>query len=308
MNLKHIEIILAIEAAGSLRAAAKALGRTQPAMTKALRQAEADLGMAIFERGPSGVVVTEQGRAVLRRARIIQGELRRMQDEVRQMQGQMDGSLTITVSPLAAARFVPPAIQRFRRRFPQVHVQISGGHEPMAFGPLRTGEVDFVIGPAPLGNRANGLTVTEITRTPISVVTSETSRYARATSVLELTEAEWIMIGPRERQPIVAGYFRDLGLAAPVPVTNSDSILSILAMLRDSDLVCTFPTYLLEEIQPIWPIVPIPVAEQFDPVLIAITHSAESPLTPAGQHFRDCVVAVADDFHRAQGYSKRLSQ
>jgi LysR family transcriptional regulator of abg operon len=47
MNLRHIEIILAIEAAGSLRAVAKALGRTQPALTKALRQAEADLGRAL---------------------------------------------------------------------------------------------------------------------------------------------------------------------------------------------------------------------------------------------------------------------
>ena len=305
MNLRHIEIILAIEAAGSLRGAAKVLGRTQPALTKALRQAEADLGMAIFERGPSGVVATEQGRAVLRRGRIIQSELRRMQDELRQMQGQLDGSLTITVSPLAAARFVPAAMRRFHRRFPKVHVQISGGHEPMAFAPLRTGEVDFVIGPAPTGNRAHGLSVAEIVRTPISIVTSVTSRFAKATSVLDLREAEWIMIGPRERQPIIANRFRELGLTAPVPITNSDSILSILAMLKDSDLVCTFPTLLLEEIAPVWPITPIPVTEIFNPVSIAITHSSGSPLTPAGRFFRDCILAVAAEFDRLRGDNQK---
>lgn len=305
MNLRHIEIILAIEAAGSLRGAAKALGRTQPALTKALRQAEADLGMAIFERGPSGVVPTEQGRAVLRRGRIIQAELRRMQEEVQQMQGQLDGQLNITVSPLAAARFVPAALRRFRRRFPQVHVQISGGHEPMAFGPLRNGEVDFVIGPAPQGTGANGLSVAEIVRTPISIVTGQGSRYAGATSVMELLDAQWIMIGPRERQPIVAGYFREMGLNPPVPVTNSDSILSILTMLRGSDLVCTFPTLLLDEIEPVWPIRRIPIIESFDPVSIALTHSAESPLTPAGRYFRDCVLAVAAEFDRLQGDNQK---
>ncbi|MGI3185366.1 LysR family transcriptional regulator [Nioella aestuarii] len=300
MNLRHIEIILAIEAAGSLRGAAKVLGRTQPALTKALRQAEADLGMAIFERSPSGVVPTEQGRAVLRRGRIIQAELRRMQDDVRQMQGQLDGQLRITVSPLAAARFVPAALRRFQKRFPRVHVQISGGHEPMAFGPLRSGDVDFVIGPAPQGTGANGLSVAEIVRTPIAIVTGLGSCHANATSVVDLLDAKWIMIGPRERQPIVAGYLREMGLEPPIPVINSDSILSILTMLKGSDLVCTFPTLLLDEIEPIWPIRRIPIAETFDLVSIAITHSSDSPLTSAGQYFRDCVLAVAEEFDRLQ--------
>ncbi|QBY01004.1 LysR family transcriptional regulator [Rhodophyticola sp. CCM32] len=296
MNLRHIEIILTIERAGSLRAAARMLGRTQPALTKALRQAEADLGTSIFERGPSGVLVTEHGRVILRRARIIQEELRRMHEEVSQITGEMDGNLNVTVSPLAATKFVPRALHRFRRRFAKVHVQIGGGHEPMAFGPLRNGVVDFVIGPAPQGIRINGLNVTEIVRTPIAVVTGQNSKYATATSLLDLSDAQWVMIGPKERRAIVAARFTNLGLPAPQPLLNSDSVLSILAILADSDMVCTFPALFLDDFETIWQIRRIPIKEKFEPVSIAITHSADRPLTPAGMYFRDCVLAVAEDF------------
>lgn len=307
MNLKHIEIIVAIEKAGSLRRAAEALGRTQPALTKALRQAEADLGAAIFLRGPSGVSLTAQGRVILQRAKIIQSEVTKLHAEVRQIQGDMVGTLNIIVSPLAASKIVPAALRRFRRRYDRVQVQISGGHEPQAFAPLRTGEADLVIGPAPLGAMANGLKVTEIVRTPIAIVAGRNSRFAKAKSILDLADAEWIMIGPKERRSVVAQHFSALGIPAPMPYTTSDSIVSILAMLSDSDMVCTFPALILDEFEQRWPIVRLPIEEEFPPTPIAITHSAELPLSPAGRFFLDCAITVAKALPGAKGYSQKLS-
>ena len=91
IKLQHVEMLLAIEQAGSIRAASKRLGKTQPAVTKALRQAETELGAAIFKRAPSGVAVTEDGKQILRRAGIIQAELRKMQEEVEQRRGDGTG-------------------------------------------------------------------------------------------------------------------------------------------------------------------------------------------------------------------------
>ncbi len=305
MNLKHIEIIVAIEKIGSLRGAAKELGRTQPALTKALKQAEADLGAAIFARGPNGMSVTEQGKAILLRAKVIQSEVAKLHEEVRQIQSDMVGTLDITVSPLAASKIVPAALRRFRNRYDRVQVQIRGGHEPLAFGPLRTGETDLVIGPAPFGTMANGLKVNEILRTPVAVVAGLNSRFAKATSILELANAQWLMIGPKERRSIVADHFRALGLPAPMPFTTSDSILSVLAMLSDSDMVCTFPALILDEFEQRWPIVRIPIVEDFPPTPIAITHSASLPLTPAGRYFLECAEIVAEMLTRTKGYSQK---
>ena len=134
IKVQHIEMLLTIERAGSIRAASKHLGRTQPAVTKALRQAEADLGAAVFKRAPNGVAVTEEGKPILRRARVIQSELRKMREEFAQRRGLGTGQISVTVSPLAASRIIAGAIKLFRRRFPAVQVQITGGHEPIAFG------------------------------------------------------------------------------------------------------------------------------------------------------------------------------
>jgi len=55
MKVQHIQILVAIADHGSLRAAAAALGKSQPALTQALQQAEEELGIAIFNRTSRGV-------------------------------------------------------------------------------------------------------------------------------------------------------------------------------------------------------------------------------------------------------------
>lgn len=216
IKLQHIEMLLAIERAGSIRAASKVLDRTQPAVTKALRQAEAELGTAIFKRAPSGVAVTDEGKHVLRRAHVIHAELRKMEEEVAQRRGLGTGTISVTVSPLAATRVIAAAIKMFRRRFPGVHVQISGGHEPMAFGPVRDGLVDLVIGPEPQDKEAAGLSVELIVETHIAVITGRGSRWIGTTELEELAKGDWLMIGTRARLPYLQRHFTRQGLSPPV--------------------------------------------------------------------------------------------
>ncbi|MGY3439835.1 MULTISPECIES: LysR family transcriptional regulator [unclassified Marinovum] len=294
IKLQHIEMLLAIQDCGSIRAAAKAMGRTQPALTKALRQAEADLGAVIFQRGPSGVAVTELGAPVLKRATVIQAELRKLQEEVDQISGISGGRINVTVSPLGAIRFVPEAVKRFRRRYPDTHLQISGGHEPMAFAPLRDGKTDVVIGPAPSGNNALGLRSEPLTMTSIVIATGATSRWLAARSLRDLEGAEWIMIGARGRQPLSQQAFLDLGIPPPRAVVHSDSMFSVLAMIQDSDYLCTFPGQVMTEFQRHWRIATVPVAETVGPAQIAVTTASDRPLTPATRYFCDCVLHLGD--------------
>ncbi|GKY86511.1 LysR family transcriptional regulator [Sinisalibacter aestuarii] len=294
MKAGYVEMIVAIADAGSLRAAADRIGKTQPAITKALRNAEEELGDRIFTRAPRGVEPTEIGRAVIARARVIQAELRKLDEEVSQIQGARSGSLHVTVSPLAAVRIVPKVMDRFRRLFPGVHVQIAGGHPPSTTATLRSGDTDIVIGPVPDENERSGLSVRPLLSSPISVITGKGSRYAGATHLAALRDAEWIMIGPRKRIFGIRRDFLRLGLEPPVPVTTSDSITSLLAMIEGSHRVCSFPTLLLEEIEPRWQIVRLPLQDDVTPVEIGLMVRADRPLTPAGRAFVDAVAAQAE--------------
>lgn len=55
MDVRHIETLVAIADAGSIRRAAENMGESHPALTKALRKAEPDLGVALFQRTSRGV-------------------------------------------------------------------------------------------------------------------------------------------------------------------------------------------------------------------------------------------------------------
>lgn len=299
MKLQHIEMLLAIEQSGSIRAASKLLGKTQPAITKALRQAETDLGTAIFKRAPSGVAVTEEGVRVLRRAGIIQAELRKMQEEVAQRRGEGTGQLNVTVSPMAASRIVAGAIRRFRRRFPKVRVQITGGHEPMAFGPVRDGLVDLVIGPEPREADTAGLSVAHLVDTPVAIIAGMTSRWVNETRLDALTGADWLMIGTRARLPYLQRHFLSRGLPPPDPMVTSDSITSVLAMVEGGDVLCTFPGLVVDFVEAKWRIRALKLEEPLYSSPIALITAADRPPTPAVQYFSDCVQQIArNEFDR----------
>jgi DNA-binding transcriptional LysR family regulator len=63
-----LRIFLAVVAHGSLNAAAKALGQSQPTVARRMRALEEALGVALVQRGPNSLALTEAGRAVLEAA------------------------------------------------------------------------------------------------------------------------------------------------------------------------------------------------------------------------------------------------
>src|SRR5262249_4714691 len=75
LRIRHLRLIEAVVAEGSLHKAAKALHMSQPAASAMLRETERALGAALFTRTYKGVALTERGRVALARLRTILGEL-----------------------------------------------------------------------------------------------------------------------------------------------------------------------------------------------------------------------------------------
>lgn len=63
-----LRIFLAVVAHGSLNAAGRALGQSQPTVARRMRVLEDVLGVSLFERGPNNLALTEAGRAILEAA------------------------------------------------------------------------------------------------------------------------------------------------------------------------------------------------------------------------------------------------
>jgi len=290
MKVQHIQTLVAIADAGSLRGAAEVLGKSQPALTKALRQAEDDLGVSLFQRSSRGVVLTEMGERVLSRARTITSEIARLDDEVAQLRGEQVGSVHVCLSPLAAVKIMPRALMRFQKTHPNIEVRLTSGLFPGALKPLREGKTDIVIGPAPPAGLAREISIEPLIETPIVVITSSRSPYAKAQSLAELVGARWIMIGaPLGPGDIFRKPFVENGLTPPQAMTTSESYFGAMALVESLGAVCTFPLRLLEDIQKGWDIAQIPLQETIAPLQIAMMTRAGHPLTPAAEELANSV-------------------
>lgn len=290
MKVQHIQILVAIAEQGSLRAAATALGKSQPALTQALRQAEDELGVAIFSRSSRGVELTDIGERIILRARTITSEIDRLDEEVAQLRGEQIGAVHVCVSPLAAVRIMPRALTLFRKSYPNIEVRLSSGLFPSAVKPLREGRTDLLIGPTPPAGIAREIKIEHLIDTPIQVVTAANSPFLKARSLGELTEAQWIMIGaPGGPGDIFRKPFIDNGFKPPHATTTSESYFGALALVEHLGAICTFPALLLEEMQKASRIAPIPIREKFDPLKLSLMTRAGHPLTPAADALAMCI-------------------
>lgn len=290
VKVQHIQTLVAIADAGSLRGAAEALRKSQPALTKSLRQAEADLGVPIFQRSSRGVIPTELGERVLVRARAIASEIDRLDDEVAQLRGEQVGSIEVCVSPLAAVKIMPQALARFHAKFPKIEIHLTSGLFPNALKPLRDGRTDIVIGPTPPAGMAREISVEPLLKTPIVLITSMSSPYKTAKKLADLTDAQWIMIGaPLGPGDIFRKPFVDRGLSPPKATTTSESYFGAMSLVQEMGAVCTFPLRLLEDVRQGWDIEQIQIEETLDPLEISLMSRSGHPLTPMAEELANAV-------------------
>lgn len=125
LNLVHLNGLRALEAVGrlgSLQAAAGELGVSIGAVSQQIIKAEAQLGHAIFERRPKGLVATDIGRTVL--GRLGEG-FEKLSEAVTLAQQRDNNCLTISVAPVFAARWLVRRLESFARQFPDMVLRID---------------------------------------------------------------------------------------------------------------------------------------------------------------------------------------
>ncbi len=291
MKLSHVHAVIAVADAGSIRAAAVVLGKTQSTLTKQLQQFEEEVGLPLFLRTSRGVVPTEDGRAVLSRVRAIQSEIRHLDEEIDLLKGQGAGTVRVSASPLAAVRLLPRAIARFTASNPEVEITISSDMFGDALAALRTGVHDIIIGPHGAAMNAGDVTVEELVSTEIIVITSTGAPLAQATSLRDLINGYWIMMGDTAGPPKTRfqEQFTRHGLEPPKIRMASESCLGLLSLVRELDAVCTYPARLLDEMEPEAGVTRIPIRETLKPLMISMVTRAGKSLTPTAEAFADCI-------------------
>ena len=128
MELKRIRACIAVGDAGGFRRAAAELGLAQPALSRQIRGLEEEIGARLFDRGSSGVRLTDAGRRFLDRARHLVGEYDAICREARALDRGDSGVLRIGVTPDATwGDVVPGLLGALAREMPDLDVDLREG-------------------------------------------------------------------------------------------------------------------------------------------------------------------------------------
>ncbi|WP_347302730.1 LysR family transcriptional regulator [Croceibacterium sp. TMG7-5b_MA50] len=113
MNLRQLEVFHAVYQHGSVSAAARALGVSQPSVTKVLAHAERAAGLTLFDRTRGRLVPTEDARTLFNEFADIQDRVRSLRQACQTMRQGRGNLLRVAALPSLGLHAIPDAVARF---------------------------------------------------------------------------------------------------------------------------------------------------------------------------------------------------
>ena len=120
---------LATAETGSLSAAARRLGLTQPTLGRQVSALEKELGLALFERTARSMTLTDAGRDLLGDARVMGDAAHRITMRAEGRTHALDGTVRITASDMMSAYVLPDALLKLRKLAPRLRVDVIASND-----------------------------------------------------------------------------------------------------------------------------------------------------------------------------------
>lgn len=285
MKLGSLRALVAAVDEGSLRAAARRLNVSQPALTKMIRELERELATTLLLRSTTGVLATAQGAVLCERARAAERELNHAVDEIRQLGGQMTGTLAIGAVPLAIMLVVPEALRSFGAEFPQIQLRIVEELYIAQLTRLRRGEVDIALGPLPEQLPAGEFAVETLMPISMVIVVRKGHPLGRARRLADLAQAPWVYTGSTADSGYARLLYERHGLQAPPAGARVDSTLGLLSIIASGLGVGLLPYQIAMHPFARQQLDVVPVIEGPLTLTLAALARADATLKPSVRHF-----------------------
>lgn len=119
-----LQIFLAVERGGSARVAAQTLKCSHSTVSRRLAQLERQLGAALFDRTPEGLVLSASGARILATAQRIEAETFELERSVSGSDIRLQGTIRLTVPPPLASHLLLPHLEWFRATYPEIEIEV----------------------------------------------------------------------------------------------------------------------------------------------------------------------------------------
>ena len=143
LDIKRLQILLAVVEGGSVTAAADELFYTPSGVSQQLRKLEEEVGQPLLQRRARGMVPTDAGHVLAGHARSILRQMDAAIADLDQLAGLKSGSLSLGTFPTLGSSFLPLVISKFRKLYPSIKLDVRSTRLQELMGLLSRGEISL---------------------------------------------------------------------------------------------------------------------------------------------------------------------
>lgn len=270
---------------GSISGAARALNLSQPSVSNTVALLEQRLGVTLFARSRSGIVLTREGEALRDRAEAMVRLLESAAVEIDHASRNIAGPLRIGGTPGALVSLLPDAVARLEQSVGPFALSVIERPDSQLADLLRKGAIDLAFITTEIEECPEDLREVTIARDAFSLIVGRRhDALGERVSLREVSTMPWVLPeaqGAFRRQ--VDALFLAAGVQVPQNVIRCDSLLTTKAIVRDSDRVTVLPRTVASAELTIGVLRAITIAEATFERSVGVRYLANRGLPPLGK-------------------------
>lgn len=227
MNIRQLQYFLAIAESGTITAAAKKLGISQPPLSAQMKLLEEELGVTLLKRGARQVRLTDGGRILYRRAAAIVELTDLAYKELEDFRAGTFGVLRLGTVSSCSIGLLKSKIAAFRDQFPHVRFEICEGNTLELADQIRSGAIDLAVVRAPF--RSEEFSCVFLEEEPMLAVGVEAYFSETLEDRIDLAGLDGLpLICYRRWEPLIRATFEEEGIVPNIYCLNDDARTSLM--------------------------------------------------------------------------------
>ncbi|WP_404416664.1 LysR family transcriptional regulator [Marinospirillum sp.] len=247
IELRHLKTLAALRGSGSLVDAAERLHLTQSALSHQLKSLEHLLDAELFIRKSKPLQFTPAGQRLLRLADDLLPRVEAAQRDLQRLVKGQAGRLHLAIECHSCYQWLMPTLDAFRLKWPEVEVDIPGGHHFAPLPALKRQELDLVItaDPRPI----EGVSYSPLFRYESLLAIPKDHAFAAKEFVEPGDLAnETLITYPVERNLLdIFSHFLDPAGVEPAGIRTAELTILMMQLVASHRGVCALPSWAMTE-------------------------------------------------------------
>jgi DNA-binding transcriptional LysR family regulator len=295
LRLRDLHILSTVVQRGSMAKAAAHLAVSQPAISDAIANLEAALGVRLLDRGPQGVEPTIYAEALLKRGDVVFDELRQGISDIEFLTNPKVGEVRVGC-PESLAFMSSAIIDRLSQRYPAVVVRVvTTQPATLEFRELRERKVDLLLGRISPPLADDDVDVEILFEDQLFVVAGRRNPWSRRQRIdlTDLMNEQWLLLPSNNvLSSLITRAFQARGLEAPRERVSAD-VHTRLHLLATGRFLTFLPDSLLQFVAKRWSLKALPVDLSIQAPALGIITLRKRTLSPVVRLFIEAAREVA---------------